>query len=317
MLDRPAKVRENYHMLDDEFQLPILEARYLADSDGPGRPEARRSCSKRRARRRRRGSRCMFRELALVAAETRPYARDPTPTNLVSFVKRDSTHWRSASWRDSDAGYANGRFAMDINAIWAPQGARGHRDILARAPRASASAARRSDSLAPESRAGPLGELPGRSDHPPPGDRHLEGRPPPFRGRRSAPRGDRSGASAAKLAWLPASERAYWRKAMTEQGELGDSLTFLALSLDSAGAPIPVVNTDPATELFLGRARHRPADRCRCWPSEPFLAPIPSACSSGGSGRVVANDAYADAPACGTPSRRTPTTRRGSSGVAR
>ena len=39
----------------------------------------------------------------------------------MSFRRRDSTHWRSASWRDSDAGYANGRFAMDINAIWAPR----------------------------------------------------------------------------------------------------------------------------------------------------------------------------------------------------
>ena len=39
----------------------------------------------------------------------------------MSFPKRDSTHWRSASWRDSDAGYAGGRFAMDINAIWVPQ----------------------------------------------------------------------------------------------------------------------------------------------------------------------------------------------------
>ena len=28
-------------MLDDEFQLPILEARYLADSDGARVPEAR------------------------------------------------------------------------------------------------------------------------------------------------------------------------------------------------------------------------------------------------------------------------------------
>src|SRR5439155_5458004 len=64
--------------------------------------------------------RLMLREMALVAAETRPYADDAQPMNLVSFVRRDSTHWRAASWRDSDAGYANGRFAMDINAIWAP-----------------------------------------------------------------------------------------------------------------------------------------------------------------------------------------------------
>ena len=35
------RTRENYHMIDDEFQLPVLAARYLADSPGAGRPEAR------------------------------------------------------------------------------------------------------------------------------------------------------------------------------------------------------------------------------------------------------------------------------------
>jgi hypothetical protein len=57
--------------------------------------------------------------------------------------------------------------------------------------------------------------------------------------------------TAAKLAWLPASERRYWKKEMSERREVGDSLSFLALSLDTNGRPIPVLNTDPATELFL------------------------------------------------------------------
>ena len=63
----------------------------------------------------------MLREMALVSKETQPFAENPVATNLVSFVKHDSTHWQSASWRDSDVGYANGRFAMDLNAIWAPR----------------------------------------------------------------------------------------------------------------------------------------------------------------------------------------------------
>src|SRR5204862_6145175 len=114
-----ARTRENYHMLDDEFQLPILEARYLADSTVPAARkrafllEADTSGATRLA--------LMLREIALVAEETRAYAQDPRAENLVSFERRDSTHWRSASWRDSDAGYAGGRFAMDINAIWAPR----------------------------------------------------------------------------------------------------------------------------------------------------------------------------------------------------
>src|SRR5206468_7597530 len=49
------------------------------------------------------------------------YARDPVVQNLVASPRLDATHWRSISWRDSNAGYANGRFEMDINAIWAPR----------------------------------------------------------------------------------------------------------------------------------------------------------------------------------------------------
>ena len=36
VLDGPAAgTRENYHMMDDEFQLPVLAARYLADTAVP------------------------------------------------------------------------------------------------------------------------------------------------------------------------------------------------------------------------------------------------------------------------------------------
>ncbi|HKH83989.1 MAG TPA: hypothetical protein VKA25_09920 [Gemmatimonadales bacterium] len=113
------KTRENYHMIDDEFQLPVLVARYLGDSAV--------SSTQKRAflldSTDKRGPRLalLLRELSLVAAWTRPYVESPHPLNLVSFPKRDATHWRSASWRDSDAGYAGGRFAMDINVIWVPK----------------------------------------------------------------------------------------------------------------------------------------------------------------------------------------------------
>ena len=175
-------------MLDDEFQLPILEARYLADSTVPADRrrafllEAQDGGPTRLA--------LMLRELALVAAETRPYARDPKAINLISFVKRDSTHWRSASWRDSDAGYANGRFAMDINAIWAPRALEAiaairtallrhrHRPGGARLAR-------------PGDRAGTVGGVPGGLDLASPRDRHLERRPAAFR-RDDPARGDRA-----------------------------------------------------------------------------------------------------------------------------
>ena len=107
-----------------------------------------------------------------------------------------------------------------------------------------------------------------------------------------APRGDRAARSAAKLAWLPGAERAYWTAGRWPQpGALRDSLAFLALSLDSAGAPIPVVNTDPATELFLdATSAARPG---QLESVEPFLRPYPVGLFVGGLGPLVANDAYA------------------------
>ena len=71
--------------------------------------------------------------------------------------RRDSTHWQSASWRDSDAGYANGRFAMDINAIWAPRALRGHPSSL-HSLRALGYTSRALDSVPPALRV-PVGRM--------------------------------------------------------------------------------------------------------------------------------------------------------------
>ena len=122
------KTRENYHMIDDEFQLPVLVAAYLADSAVASEQKRAFLFDSSDGR----GPRLalLLRELALVSAWTTPYVRDPRATNLVSFPRRDATHWRSASWRDSDAGYAGGRFAMDVNAIWAPHALRSIAVIL-------------------------------------------------------------------------------------------------------------------------------------------------------------------------------------------
>src|SRR3712207_5208856 len=120
------RVRENYHMIDDELQLPVLAARWLDDrritaehkrafllDASDGEPRLTR----------------LLRELALVAQMTAPYAASPEAANLISFAPRD-TGWSSSSWRDSGAGYAGGRYAMDVNAIWAPHALEGVGRIL-------------------------------------------------------------------------------------------------------------------------------------------------------------------------------------------
>ena len=277
------KTRENYHMIDDEFQLPVLVARYLADSAVT--PEQKRaflydSSDGRGAR-----LALLLRELALVAAWTRPYVEDPRVAKLVSFPKRDATHWRSASWRDSDAGYAGGRFAMDVNAIWAPQALQSIAVILSSLDSLGL-AGPRLESAAPGIGRTPLGEyrrnpasLRRAIDAWRGARRHFEVALPPRELQRRVN---------AKLAWLPAAERRYWEKTIAGKAAMRDSLFFLALSLDADGKPMPVVNTDPATGLFLGSFTG----------SEPrviaqLMRPYPVGLFVGGLGPLVANDAYA------------------------
>jgi hypothetical protein len=285
------QVRENYHMRDDEFQLPVVVARYLADpaitsarkkaflldsSDGRGPRIAQ-----------------LLKELGLVASLAAPYARDPQIQNLIGSPRIDSTHWRSISWRDSNAGYANGRFAMDINAIWAPRALESIASI-AGALTSIGFTQQQLDAFAPSGAAGrPLADL----MHDPSllqraianwrGASHhfvVTLTPPEIQTKVSA-----------KLAWLPAAERAYWQRVLDSTPSAKSALTFLAISLDSAGRPIPVVNTDPATGLLLRDAtdvspdaiadvRRDVAAIMRDYPVGLFVDRL---------GPLVANDAYA------------------------
>jgi hypothetical protein len=99
-----------------------------------------------------------------------------------------------------------------------------------------------------------------------------------------------------KLASLPPVERRYWQKIVREKGAATDSLFFLALSLDADGKPIPVVNTDPATGLFLDGlfpdSLHTPPEQVGRDLST-FALPYPVGLLVDSLGPVVANDAYA------------------------
>jgi hypothetical protein len=232
--------------------------------------------------------------MALVATETRAFAQNPTATNLVSFVRHDSTHWQSASWRDSDVGYANGRFAMDINAIWAPRALEAIASTLS-SLRALGFTSQSLDTVTPEIGRSPLGAWLNDSTS-------LNHAIESWRGARRlftvalGPREIEQHVRA-KLASLPAGERRYWETTMTKAGANEDSLVFLALALDARGSPIPVVNTDPATDIFLRDHAVRPTGGRV--PSdvlqeiEPFVREYPVGLFVNGLGPVVANDAYA------------------------
>ncbi|HXL85572.1 MAG TPA: hypothetical protein VN927_00080, partial [Gemmatimonadaceae bacterium] len=247
LLANLQKVRENYHMRDDEFQLPVVVARYLGN---PAVSAARKKAFLMDSSDGR-GPRIglLLRELSLVARLAAPYARDPVVQNLIASPRLDSTYWRSISWRDSNAGYANGRFEMDINAIWVPRALESIAEILASLSDIGFTLNELA-SVAPEGVVdSPLGQF---AHDPVFSQRAIQNwngavrhfvvtlTPEAIQARVTA-----------KLQWLPAAERAYWQTVLAASGADKSPLEFLAISLDSAGGSIPVVNTDPATWLFL------------------------------------------------------------------
>ena len=285
------KVRENYHMRDDEFQLPVVVARYLTNRAV--------SASRKRAflmdTSDGRGPRLnlLLKELGLVATLAAPYARDPVVENLIASPRLDATHWRSISWRDSNAGYANGRFAMDINAIWAPQALQSISEIYA-ALRSIGFTSQQLSARMPSGFGGSvLTDFMRDSTS-------LERAIQNWRGAVNhfvvtlTPEEIQTKVSA-KLQWLPADERAYWQRIVTASGADKSPLSFLAISLDSAGRPIPVVNTDPATGLLLRDAQDVSPEAIGAVQRDAraITRPFPVGLFIDRLGPVVANDAYA------------------------
>ncbi|HET8656755.1 MAG TPA: hypothetical protein VFL93_14630 [Longimicrobiaceae bacterium] len=281
-------VRENYHMMDDDFQLPVLVAHYLARTDVPA--EQKRAFLLASAGGKDGASRLtsIVRNLDHVARMARPYARDPVASNLVGFPRLDSTGWLPASWRDSRVGYANGRYAMDINVVWVPHALQALGEI-GTALRGLGFDARRLAAAAPEVRDSALGEYLGspaalqaalqrwRG-----ASRHFEVALAPGQVRERVE---------ARLRAMPAGERHYWSDVF-QRSAPGDTLRFLALSLDSLGHPVPVVNTDVAMHLFLGAGALPPEQVLR--ELRPVMLAYPAGLFIPGLGPVVANDAYAD-----------------------
>lgn len=282
------RVRENYHMIDDEFQLPVLVSRYLGDqrlSDDAKRAflNGTENGTRRLA--------LLAKELEVVAKWSAPYAARPDATHLVAFARRDSTHWESESWRDSGAGYANGRFAMDINAIWVPMALDAIGEIIGSLQRLGLTSGASISGVT----AGPtLGRYLGDSSALQAAERTWGGAVRHFIVGFSP--SEASARIRAKLASLPENERSYWQGVLSATDATRDSVTFLALSLDSVGAPIPVMNTDPATALFLADLSGRMLGPLAVEPFrniDPFVRQYPAGLFVQDVGPVVANDTYA------------------------
>src|SRR3989449_5235596 len=273
LLAHLAATRENYVMVDDDFQLPVVAARYLAD---PRVPADR----KRGLLRAERHLARLVANLAFVARKAAPCGRDPVPTNLVSFPRAPDGGgtWISASWRDSRAGYGGGRFAMDVNAIWVPHALEAVGTILDALKQLGITPGIREEPLATFARE--RAALQRAVATWKGAERHFRVALAP---REIAER------VAARLRALPADERDYWNGVLHLVGPPADTLRFLALSLDGVGRPIPIVNTDPATLLLLESLDPLRAQAL----VDPIMRPYPIGLFADNLGPVVANDAYA------------------------
>jgi hypothetical protein len=268
-----AATRENYIMVDDDVQLPIVAAHYLADGRVPAEQKRRFLSQERRAER-------LLANLAFVAREAAPYARAPVATNLVSFPRAPDGHWIGASWRDSRVGYAGGRFAMDVNVVWMPRALQAIGTILDALHRLGVTPAVRDEALtlwardrATLERAVAVWKG---------AERHFQiALAPDEMARRIR----------ARLQWLPGPERDYWAGVWQRAGAPADTLRFLALALDAAGQPIPIVNTDPAMLLLVDSLT---PERVRQLIA-PIMTPYPRGLFVDDLGPLVANDSYAGA----------------------
>ncbi|GEM_PF-501051 len=292
VLSNLQSVREDYKMLDDDFQFPVLAARYLTRSDvSLARKKAflldTTAVGTMRLR-------LLVRNLIYVTNRAAPYVERPNVMRLVGFPKMNAARWLPGSWRDSNAGYGNGRFAMDINVVWVPKALEATQKILETLEEIG---------LSPDALEKMVPEISGTTLA------LCIRNPALLRNAVNVWRGASSHFSVSfskeeirrlvlsRLAWLPDSERQYWL-GVFEKIQLPLNLRFLALSLDSIGKPIPIANTDPAMLLFLedfterilrgSGSQQEAADLI-----DVILAPYPVGLFVDGLGSLVANDAYA------------------------
>ena len=283
------RVRENYHMIDDEYQLPIVVARWITDPAVPVAAKRaflldRTDGTGTRAER-------LLRELALVATLTAPYAAQPVTSNLIAFAPGGPSGFQTASWRDSGAGYAGGRYAMDINAIWVPHALQAVGQILE---------ALRTLNIEGGSALAGASPLARYAREP----QRLQQAIETWRGASrhflvTLTTDQLRAAAMARLSAMPEEERTWWQSRTTTIDALSEGISFLAVSLDAAGAPIGVLNTDPATQLFLGDGEGRTTPSTNEEKAsvmrdvQHFARPYPAGLFVDRIGPVVANDAYA------------------------
>ncbi len=295
LLENLQAVRENYRMLDDDFQLPVLAGRYLSRRDLS--PQRQREFLGALAAKDRKETRLalLLKNLWHIARLTQAYVAEPVATNLVGFSRLDEKRWLPGSWRDSNAGYANGRFAMDINAVWVPMALEAMHTILPKLRELGFGPAD-FEAMVPETRDPPLRQYMDQPESLPRAVAVWRGARKHFEVELDPQQTEQR--VKAKLNWLPEPEKAYWNTVLSQSQAAKNGIEFLALALDAEGQATPVVNTDPATMLFLKNftadilaGEATPAGVLKL--VNVLVLPYPVGLFVESSGPLVANDAYA------------------------
>jgi len=251
----------DYGMVDDDFMLAPLAARWLLDDAG-GRAHAASFLATQGAGGETRGA-ALARNLAWLVERAAPFAAEPSAANLVGVKAGRNT----GNWRDSEQGLGGGRYPYDVNA--------------ALVPAALGAAARLAESglLGKYLDAGQRGVLAAAGER----ARIWSTRAPPL-----------------FEVDVPAAEArtamAAYAKEIGVEGEgavraLGDApLEFHALSLDADGKAVRILNSDEGFRLLFTEPTAAELERCLTAILRPFPAGLVT-----DVGVLVANPALASA----------------------
>jgi hypothetical protein len=293
ILENLNKTTENYRMIDDDFQLPVLAAHYLSHKEITNSQKI--SFLKSKVSKKDSTVLSLILEnLIYITNKSSKYIADPEALDLISFEKVDG-FWQSASWRDSRAGYAGGRFPMDVNVIWVPQALESVNKILDFLKNNNFSA---DDLLKMNSNVkGSLIEEFFKSPD------SLTNAVKIWKGTGKYFWTDISPNEVKKkieekLDWLGPEDSSYWKFITQSKWKKDEDIKFLTLSLDENGNRIKIENTDPATSIFLNdyteeilKGKIRPDSVINL--IKVFTIPYPAGLFIDSLGPLVANDTYA------------------------
>jgi hypothetical protein len=247
----------DYAMVDEDYMLAPVLARYIGEK--PGGVAKVRALLARKTHTGERYGDALVRNLALVAASSKPFADNPVAENLIAI----EDGMRVGEWRDSQEGLGNGRYAYSVNAVLVPAALEAivtleEAGLLAPYASEGMFATARSFASVWSDKAAGLFDV-------------------------TIP----AGTALAEIAAYAAAQGVPADEALELVADEG--VTFPALSLDSAGNPVPVIQSDPGFLLFFRDPKPALLERSLTAVMHPYPAGLMTPV-----GMVVANPVYAD-----------------------